>query len=144
MRFIAALLSVACLAIASTRADIVIPEGYWIKEVYPVPHPPNMAGDLPDGPLLNATWKCTKETKPFEYWYDLRGKRWDGVTEKQIKAAFNTGSAMMSHWRFVSWNGTECGSDWEGKKYCTGNYTEWHATSSIPQLEARETVRGLK
>jgi hypothetical protein len=132
MRFFATLFSVASLAIASTLADIVIPEGYWIEEVYPTPHPPKMAGDLPNGPLLNATWECGKKYWGVLYSYELTGYRWDNVTEKQIKSACNAGNAAMTRWKFRSWDREACGFDWKGRKYCTGNYTEWHATVSIP------------
>lgn len=34
MRFIAALVSIVFLAITNTLAEIAIPEGYWIKDIY--------------------------------------------------------------------------------------------------------------
>ena len=134
MRFTAALFSVALLGIPSTLADIVIPEGYWIKEIHPVPHPPKMAGDLPNGPLLNAALDCKKNYKGVYYSYDLRGHRWDGVTEKQIKAACNAGDAAMTKWVFHSWDSSECWLDWNGNESCTPAYTAWHATVSISYL----------
>lgn len=132
MRFIAALVSIVSLAITSTRAEIAIPEGYWIKEVYPVLHPSKMAGDLPNGPLLNATLDCERKYKGVFYSYNIRGYRWDGITEKQIKAACNAGLASMTKWKFESWEVRDCGYDWNGNDYCVQNATMWHATVSTP------------
>ena len=116
-------------------AEIVLSEGYWMKQVLPVRHPPRVARNLP-GPLLNATLDCKKwYNLPSEYFYDIRGSRWDGITEKQIKAACNAGNALMTDWQFESWTRPDCGLDWvanEVKEVCTpNNITEWYASVSI-------------
>ena len=123
MRFIALLFSIVFPAITSTLVEIAIPEGHWIREVYPVPRSPKMAGDLPSGPLLNATLDCEKQYKGVFYQYHIRGYRWDEVTEKHIKPAGNAGNAAMTKWEFVSWEVIDCGHDRNGNDYCTEGTT---------------------
>lgn len=132
MRFNAALLATALMAATSTLAEITIPEGYWLKKVTPVPHPPKVAWFLP-GPLLNATLDCKKRYLPADIWYDIRGTHWDGVTEKQIKAACNAGNALMTDWVFESKQVQHCTYDMKAQRHCTDEWhTEWYATVSYP------------
>jgi hypothetical protein len=100
MRFLAAVFSLVTLVITYTLADIVNPEGYWVKGIWPVPRElqSKAAINNPNTPLLNAILDCYKAPGALWYEYEPRGYRWDGVSEKEIKAAANAGKAAMSKW----------------------------------------------